>query len=160
MHFGRKTFIFQFGEHHEKKNRSKKKEEKNFQEYKKQIPVEVLKKIELGQNCKDNMEYEKAIKHFQKALNISPHCYQLYNKLASTYKYQGKRKLAIEMYEKALSYAPGDITAHCGRLLLLNYEGYTKEEIANEHKKWGKMYGVKKYLGRKKKKETFYWICF
>ena len=52
-------------------------------------------------------EFEKALKDFKRATELSPKMYQAYNGMGYAYRKTGDYQKALEMYDKALAMAPG-----------------------------------------------------
>jgi tetratricopeptide (TPR) repeat protein len=57
--------------------------------------------------AKARSEYEKALKDFQSAIQLSPSLFQAYNGLGFALRKTGAHEKAIEMYNKAIEMAPG-----------------------------------------------------
>src|SRR4051812_39977698 len=52
-------------------------------------------------------EYEKSLKDFQKAADLNPQLFQAYNGMGYAYRKTGDYAKALEMYDRAISMAPG-----------------------------------------------------
>ncbi len=57
--------------------------------------------------AKAKSEYEKSLKDFKRAADLSPELYQAYNGMGFAYRKTGDYTKALEMYDKALKLAPG-----------------------------------------------------
>ncbi len=53
-----------------------------------------------------NRDYESAVSSFQRALQIQPDNFSVWNKLGATYAHLGKAEQAVEAYNKALDIKP------------------------------------------------------
>jgi tetratricopeptide (TPR) repeat protein len=62
----------------------------------------------LGRACFQMKDYEKAEKHFRKAVHYDFNLWQSHNYLGNIYDYQGKYEMAIEAYYAAIAVKPDD----------------------------------------------------
>jgi tetratricopeptide (TPR) repeat protein len=57
--------------------------------------------------AKARSEFEKSLKDFEKAAELNPQLFQAYNGMGYGYRKTGDHAKALEMYDKAISMAPG-----------------------------------------------------
>ncbi|NLB34504.1 MAG: tetratricopeptide repeat protein, partial [Elusimicrobia bacterium] len=66
----------------------------------------------MGENYRDQYQYEQAIKYFKKALEINPENDQIYRELGYCYRNQNKHDISKKYFQKALEINPNDAWNH------------------------------------------------
>lgn len=86
-------------------------------------------------------QLDEAIAAGKQAIAVSDNPSQAYGNLANCYQSRGQLQEALEAHRQAMKLDPADAQQHSNFLYTLNYHpGFTREELADEHRAWGKQH--------------------
>jgi protein O-GlcNAc transferase len=97
-------------------------------------------------NChRDLGELAESVAAYRRVLEARPDHSLAHNNLAVTLQDQGNLDEAIASFRRSLEIQPNDPKVHSNLLLCLNYhDAYSPEQIADEHRAFGRRFGLAK----------------
>jgi protein O-GlcNAc transferase len=98
---------------------------------------------------------DEAERHLREALRYQPGLGATHNNLGGILQLEGKFEEAINHFREAMRLMPGDASAHSNVLLCMNYDPKTDLGVLfEEHREWGRRWGVDNETRRQRDKET------
>lgn len=85
--------------------------------------------IGLGSSLFFQDQYEDAREAYQMAFDLNPNSVQAIIGIGSAYSASGQYELAVDAYRTAIDIDPDEVNAHWGLAIVMDKEGYSKDEI-------------------------------